>query len=64
MLNCYLASRIARTSIAANSGRVNSGGGASPARSISRTLVPDSMTRSASLCGQVLNDAIELQRLQ
>ncbi len=60
----YFASRIARTKIAANSGRVNSGGGASPARSISRTFVPDSIKRSSSVCGQVLNDAIELHRLQ
>ena len=60
----YFASRIARTKIAASSGRVNSGGGASPARSISRTFVPDSIKRSASVCGQVLNDAIELHRLQ
>ena len=37
----------------ATSGRVNSGGGACPARSISRTLVPLKVTRSVSPCGHV-----------
>ena len=32
--------------------------------SIMSSEVPESITRSASECGQVLNDAIELHRLQ
>ncbi len=50
----FQVARIALIRISASSGRVYSGGGACPARSISRTLVPDSSTRSSSVCGQVL----------
>ena len=39
-------------------------GGFWPARSISRTLVPDRITRSSSPCGHVLGEAIASQRLQ
>jgi hypothetical protein len=50
--------RIASIKISATSGRLNSIGGRSPARSISRTFVPESDTRVSSPWGQVLGDAI------
>lgn len=42
----------------ATSGRVNSGGGASPRASIPRTLVPYSATRSSGPWGHVLGEAM------
>ena len=44
--------------MSATSGRENSCGGRSPARSISRTFVPERETRSSSLWGHVFGDAI------
>src|SRR5882724_4183806 len=46
------------------SGRLNSGGGSVPLRSISRTLVPESVTWDSASCGQVLGDAMPPQRWQ
>src|SRR4029453_17535962 len=44
--------------ISATSSLVNSGGGLSPAESISRTFVPDRNRCASSGCGQVLAEAI------
>ena len=46
VVEAYFRSRIAPIRIAASSGRVYSGGGAWPARSSSRTFVPDNSSRS------------------
>jgi hypothetical protein len=48
----------------ATSGRENSFGGFLPARSISRTFVPDRITRSSSPWGHVLGVAIWSHFLQ
>ena len=45
-------------------GRENSIGGSCFWLKSSRTLVPDRMTRSASVCGQVFCEAIPSQALQ
>ena len=61
LLARYAATRAllaASTSTAATSGRLNSGGGDSPARSISRTFVPLSTTCDSAPCGHVLVDAM------
>ncbi len=57
-------SRIASISTRATSGRLNSGGGVCPWRSISRTRVPERLTWCSSPCGQVFSVAMLPQRLQ
>src|SRR5581483_979210 len=57
-------SDIASIKMAATSGRLNSSGGLVPARSISRTLVPERAICSAESCGQVLAETIPRHRLQ
>src|SRR2546421_7271563 len=59
-----VASRSPSASTCTTSGRLNSGGGSTPLRNISRTLLPDRMTWLAASCGQVLGDAMPPQRRQ
>jgi hypothetical protein len=55
---------IASMRMRATSGRENSAGGSCPARSSSRTLVPDKMTRASAPCGHVFSDAMAAHLLQ
>src|SRR2546421_838391 len=59
-----VASRSPSASTCTTSGRLNSGGGSTPLRNISRTLLPDRMTWLAASWGQVLGEAMPPQRRQ
>jgi hypothetical protein len=56
--------RIDSINTRATSGRLNCGGGTSPAASISRTRVPLRVTWCERSCGQVLAEAMASQTLQ